>query len=610
MKRIVTRIAKSTNRLLFRLPAWRRVGFLGLAIFGGIIFIYLVYSLAYLGRAYPRVSIGEESFGGLKRDQIITKLETLQARAQATPVTIISGSQSVTISPDMIGWQIDNQETAKQLLAVGRGKISRTSLWQQISACFQRQTIVPSFSYDRDALDKELEKIAGGIDHKAVDATAYFSDHQLVINKEAVGRLLDRQQLERDLLNRWLTFSSAPVEIRTTYDLPKVVLADEDELRSLVEAMLGRRLTITWQGGKRNLSREDIEQLIGFEGRDPQLPSVDENESQQLLSPVFTPERARAFLRQLAAAINQPVQEPKLIIKDGVLAVGTPSKAGYEVNIDLSATELAKALSDQSVKEYALVADVKNPTVRESDLASLGIKERIGYAETSFAGSPANRRHNIINGVSLLQSALIKPGEEFSVVTALGKVDDTTGFLPELVIKENKTVPEYGGGLCQVSTTLFRAALNAGLNITERQNHSYRVSYYEPPVGLDATVYLPRPDLKFVNDTPAHLLIQGKVVGNKVIFELWGTSDGRNSSISDPTVSNVTEPPEPIRTETDTLAKGQEKQIERAHQGATAVVYYTVTRDGQVINKQTFRSVYKAWPARILVGTREDSPAP
>ncbi|MCR4307313.1 MAG: VanW family protein, partial [Candidatus Berkelbacteria bacterium] len=236
------------------------------------------------------------------------------------------------------------------------------------------------------------------------------------------------------------------------------------------------------------------------------------------------------------------------------------------------------------------------------------IKERIGYGETNMRNSPANRRHNIANGISLLSSALVKPGEEFSTVAKLGAVDNTTGFLPELVIKDDRTVPEFGGGLCQVSTTLFRTVMNAGLKVMERTNHSYRVSYYEPPIGLDATIYLPKPDFKFLNDTPGYILIQGRVVGNKVIFELWGTSDGRTSAISTPVVTNVIDPPPPIYVDSDTLPIGETKITDHAHQGATAVAHYTVTRNGQVINQQTFRSVYKALPERGLHGTNPDLP--
>jgi vancomycin resistance protein YoaR len=171
-------------------------------------------------------------------------------------------------------------------------------------------------------------------------------------------------------------------------------------------------------------------------------------------------------------------------------------------------------------------------------------------------------------------------------------------------------VPDFGGGLCQVSTTLFRAVMNAGLKVTARQNHSYRVSYYEPPVGEDATIFLPGPDFRFLNDTPASILIIGQIQGNSISFDLWGTKDGRSVTITDPIVTNVKDPGDPIYADTDTLPKGTQKQIEKAHQGATAVVTYTVSRDSKVINQQTIRSVYKPWPARFLVGTHEDIPPP
>ena len=130
---------------------------------------------------------------------------------------------------------------------------------------------------------------------------------------------------------------------------------------------------------------------------------------------------------------------------------------------------------------------------------------------------------------------MIKPGAEFSFITTLGPVDETTGYLPELVIKPNATVPEYGGGMCQVSTTAFRAALNAGLKITERTNHAYPVSYYNPQ-GLDATVYIPKPDLRFINNTPGYILIQTKIVGTQLFFDFYGTNDGRSVTLQGPTV--------------------------------------------------------------------------
>jgi len=208
---------------------------------------------------------------------------------------------------------------------------------------------------------------------------------------------------------------------------------------------------------------------------------------------------------------------------------------------------------------------------------------------------------------------LIKPGEEFSTVKALGAVDGSTGYLPELVIKENKTIPEFGGGLCQVSTTLFRTVMNAGLPITERLNHSYRVVYYERGVGpgLDATVYLPKPDFRFKNDTPGWILIQGEVKGTNITFEMYGTKDGREATIDGPHTLSTTAPPPTVYESNPALAPGEQKEVGHAHPGASTVATHTVKRGDEVINQQTFTSKYKAIAAIIQEGPKPDAaPAP
>ncbi|MCK4919362.1 MAG: VanW family protein, partial [Candidatus Pacebacteria bacterium] len=155
--------------------------------------------------------------------------------------------------------------------------------------------------------------------------------------------------------------------------------------------------------------------------------------------------------------------------------------------------------------------------------------------ESNFAGSPSNRRHNITVGAAKFQGVLIGPDDTFSFNTALGNVGPKEGYLPELVIKKGETIPEYGGGLCQVSTTTFRGAVLAGLEITERKNHAYPVQYYAPQ-GTDATIYPPHPDLQFKNNTPAYILIQTKIIGNKLYFDFYGSDDGREIKTKGPVI--------------------------------------------------------------------------
>jgi vancomycin resistance protein YoaR len=163
-------------------------------------------------------------------------------------------------------------------------------------------------------------------------------------------------------------------------------------------------------------------------------------------------------------------------------------------------------------------------------------------------------------------------------------------------------VPEFGGGLCQVSSTLFRAAMSAGVKIIERQNHKYRVSYYEPPVGMDATIYDPAPDFKFANNYGTHILIKSKIEKTKITFELYGTKDSRVVEMSEPELYDLVDPGPPVLVESDTLPAGQKKQIEKAHQGASAKFNYKVTKDGKALQERTFVSKYVPWPEKWLIG--------
>ncbi|MCX6741316.1 MAG: VanW family protein, partial [Candidatus Parcubacteria bacterium] len=220
---------------------------------------------------------------------------------------------------------------------------------------------------------------------------------------------------------------------------------------------------------------------------------------------------------------------------------------------------------------------------------------------SNFAGSPVNRRHNIAVGAKILNGLLIKPSEEFSLVKALGTIDDKAGFLPELVIKGDRTVPEFGGGLCQIGTTTFRVALYSGLPITARTPHSYRVVYYEP-AGMDATIYNPQPDLRFINDTGANILFETKIDGNILTFDFYGTSDGRKTDITQPILSNITPPGSPLEIKTTDLAPGVRKKLESAHAGADAEFSRTITYVDGSQKTQTWKSHYRPWQEVWMVG--------
>ena len=247
-------------------------------------------------------------------------------------------------------------------------------------------------------------------------------------------------------------------------------------------------------------------------------------------------EKAREDIITLAEDLERDPINAKLgMDSDKKLSIISEAVPGIAIDREKSIATIIEHLDNN--KETALRIELPIETipakVSRETIAELGIQDLIAEGKTNFRGSPKNRIFNIHRTVEQFDGIVITPGEEFSFVDYLGEVDGEHGYLPELVIKNNKTEPEFGGGVCQVSTTVFRAALYAGLEITERRNHSYAVQYYKP-YGLDATIYIPRPDLKFKNNTPGAILVLPVIVGTELTVSFYGTKDGRTTTIDGP----------------------------------------------------------------------------
>ena len=244
----------------------------------------------------------------------------------------------------------------------------------------------------------------------------------------------------------------------------------------------------------------------------------------------------KSFVTGLSDAVNQDPVDAIFSANDaGQVIVAQSEKVGRTLRVDESVALISLALrqNDAPSVRVELPTDIAQPNIVGSDRERLGLHELIGIGHTNFKGSPKNRIYNITRALKQFQSAIIPPGEEFSFVKQLGEVDGEHGYLPELVIKDNKTTPEFGGGICQVSTTVFRAAIYSGMKITARRNHAYPVRYYTP-YGMDATVYIPKPDLSFINNTPGYVLMQSTINGNDLTFSFYGTKDGRTISVDGP----------------------------------------------------------------------------
>ena len=284
-------------------------------------------------------------------------------------------------------------------------------------------------------------------------------------------------------------------------------------------------------------------------------------------------------------------------------------KVGYRVDEEalLSAFREAKR---KGKRAFYVPVEVIEPERGVHWLAERGIRELVAEGVTDFRGSSKNRVHNLRLAAKRLDGLIIPRGAVFSFNRALGPVSEEAGYKEGLVILGDRTEKGVGGGVCQVSSTVFRAAFFAGLPIVERHPHSYLLRYYQPP-GLDATVYAPWVDLKFENDTPGDLLLRTYVRGTKLIVRLFGTKD-RETSWEGPIYLERTPPLPPREIPDPTLPPGTRKQVDWAAPGAKVKVLRTVRYPDGRVKKETFYSRYRPWGAVYLVGpkpqTSEDAP--
>jgi len=281
------------------------------------------------------------------------------------------------------------------------------------------------------------------------------------------------------------------------------------------------------------------------------------------------------YLESLAPHLNTEPVNAKLKFDNDRASIFVPPSPGQRLNIPLSTGLIAEALIDHK-PSISLAFDFIEPEITLEKINDLGIKTLLGRGESDYGKSPASRIHNIKIGMAKFNGIILGSGEKFSFNNFLGTVDERDGYQAELVIKGGELVREYGGGLCQVSTTVFRAAIMSGLSIVERRPHSFPVQYYNPQ-GFDSTVYPGVVDLKFSNNTSNHILIQTKVTGSKLSVEVYGSSDGRKVEIEGPI------------------------QYEKEQNGAMKAYFIRkIYRNGQLTEEERFGSNYKAPPIHPL----------
>lgn len=404
------------------------------------------------------------------------------------------------------------------------------------------------------------------------------------------GQTIDEQALIESIRSQdWEATDSATFSVIET---GKVLTPDatiQSEKRAAT--YLGKQLTLQTGNYKKILKDTELLSLLD-------LPSGYSQDGMHVLTQLVDKD------------IATPPTEPVLAITDNVVTEFIAPKDGIGLNTTVFIDELTQALTRLESGEKITPVEISliktSPTKTLAEVNTLGIEEQIGKGTSSYLHSIPNRVHNVSLTTQRIHATLIAPGESFSFNKALGDVSAASGFKQAYVIKQGQTVLGDGGGVCQVSSTLFRALLDSGVPITARRGHSYRVGYYEQnsKPGFDATVYDPNPDLRFLNDT-GHTILLNAVADPKTMsmyIELWGKSDGRKAEVVNYRQWDAVPAPPAIYQDDPTLKPGQVKQIEYAASGLKTSFDYNVTYpDGQT-KSQKFNTTYTPWAAVYLRG--------
>jgi vancomycin resistance protein YoaR len=499
------------------------IGVVGLAIA-----VVVGFELIYVGRALPGVTADGVKISGMTKAEATLAIQK-QTQVYSTKTVVLHyGTTSVNIPVASLGLNYNSVQSAQTSLDFGRSGSLWSQFHAQLRSFFGRSTPVAVYTYNQAALANYVGAAANAVDTAVSNASLGVSGTQVSVLPAAQGQRLDLGLVVDQLNDRLANTSTATVTVSSYALAPAVETAGLVAVKGEAGKYLAAPLTVSYAGHTKTIPLTTIASWLTVTSQPIKsngLPTY------LALRPHVTvtlnPTPIAAYVSNLAAAVNQPAVNATITITNGQPTAAIPAQNGQQLDQAASVTAITTALSkpDASHSVTLAVATVK-PAVSSDNLASLGITGLLSEGETTFAGSGYSRDTNVRVAASKFNNVLIAPGATFSFGAILGAVGPEQGYLPGYVILGNHEELQYGGGICQVGTTAFRAALLAGLPITERFAHSFAVPYYTAPYGVpgvDATIYYPQDDLKFTNDTPGYILIQTIMSGEDLKFDFYGT---------------------------------------------------------------------------------------
>ena len=571
----------------------------------------LVFSLFTLGRILPGVRVAGVDLSGVSHSAAIEVLSQQLTYPVSGQVVLSYGDRSWSFTPAELGLQLDAKGTADAAYAFGRSLWPWENITQKVQSLQGGADLAPRLIFDGQAAHLALQRLAAELNQPTIEAELSVQGLEVQMRPGQVGLSLDTEKTATWLASQLLLMQDVQVPLAVVESPPRIL--DVSAQAAIAQNMLSKPLSIVPGGDYEDnpdpwaIDPETLASMLSV-----QRVESDTGAHYQI---GLDGQKLGAILAGFAPQVAAEPRNARFFFNDETkqLEIYKPAVIGRTLNLEASIDHINQAISE-GAHQVELQYDFTNPDLANDVTAeSLGITELVWEETTYFYGSSAERIHNITTASERFHGLLVPPGAVFSMAENIGDISLESGFAEALIIFGDRTIKGVGGGVCQVSTTLFRTVFFAGFPIIERYPHAYRVGYYEMNaagstntnlVGLDATVYAPIVDFKFQNDTPYWLLMETYTneADRTLTWKFYSTSDGRTMDWDSTGIQNVKDAPDPIYEVNAELSKGVIKQVDWPAQGADVSITRWVYRDGELLYEDFINTHYQAWAAVYQYG--------
>ncbi len=594
---------RTAGRTGLRVPGWMREWPVPARIaFFAVVSLAVVTALGVgvdvlvsAGRIHPGVSVGSLAVGGQTEGEARAAIAAFVAEQGAIPVTVEAGGTTWEVTADSVALSVDATALAGDAYSVGRGEFG-PAFAGRVRAVFGGVTVPMRLGCDEAALDGLIDTINETVATPPVDAGVQVEGTE-VTRIDPVDGIGANAENARDLLLEAFVSPDRAVQLELGPLAPEI---DEEGARQAYEstlAMVSAPVTLYYADKQWEVPPATIGEWIGFRRL--------EGAATPTLEAYVVSEDVSSTVLPMVAQVGKPARDAGFSVSSGVVSI-IPSEDGLQADAVDLAQRLTTVLTGSGERRAELTMHRVEPEITTAEAQGMGIVERISTFTTDYAASNKPRVNNIHILADALDGALVPPGGTFSFNETIGPRTAEKGYQEANAIVNGKLVPQLGGGICQVGTTIFNTVFFSGLPVVERKNHSQYISHY--PTGRDATVSWGGPDFKFKNDTPNWVLVATGYTNSTVTISLYGTKPGYEvtydtgpwTDLKDPPIKEVPDP---------TLPAGSRVVDEKGISGRTMVVVRHVKKDGVEFRTDTFKSVYRAAEEVVRVGTGAGAPS-